>query len=120
MKKELLMLTALLFLLCGTQFADQRTDWSSTSSDPEIQYRSQVYSNSGACYIEFRDQKQGRGPTTFDAEVNYRSRDFDRQGQATEKVDRENIVTTASHNGGARIANCSGIIAVRLSFVQRD
>lgn len=119
MKRELLAVTALLFLLCGTQFADQRTDWAGTSTNPEIQYRAQAYSNSKACYLEFRDQQQGSGPTTFDAEVSYRSTEVDSHGDPVTKIDRENIVTTATHNGSARISNCWGVIGIRLSFVQR-
>lgn len=119
MKKELLIVSAVMFLLCGTQFADQRTDWANTATNPEIQYRTQVYSNSQACYLEFRDQQQGSGPTTFDAEVSYRSTELDKQGEPINKVDRENIVTTPTHLGSSRIANCTLVIGARLSFVQR-
>jgi hypothetical protein len=120
MKKEFLIGATLMFLLCGTQFADQKTNWASTSTDPEIQYRTQVYSNSQACYLEFRDQQQGDGPTTFDAQVNYKSTEFDNHGQAITKIDRENIVTTADHVGSSRISNCTGVLGVRLGFVQRE
>ena len=119
MKKELFALAALLLLLCGTQFADERTDWAGTATNPEIEYRTQVYENSQACYLEFRDQQQGSGPTTFDAEVNYKSKDPERREEVI-KIDRENIVTTPTHTGSSRISNCFGIMAVRLSSVQRD
>lgn len=119
MKKQLFTLPALVFLLCGTQFADQKTNWASTSTDPEIQYRTQVYLNSQACYLEFRDQQQGDGPTTFDAEVSYKSTEFDNHGQTITKIDRENIVITANHFGSSRVSNCTGVLGVRLSSVQR-
>jgi hypothetical protein len=68
-------IAGLVLLLSGTQFADESTDWAGTATNPEIQYRTQVYENSKACYLEFRDQQQGSGPTTFDAEVDYKSKD---------------------------------------------
>jgi hypothetical protein len=135
MKKELLILAVLLLFLCGTLAADEHTDWVSTTTDGEIQYRTDIYANSEACYLEFRDQDQSSRSTTFDAEVDYKPSDTDRddaphkdsprngadqnEEQAT-KTDRENIVTTPTHNGSARISNCLGVIAVRLKFVQRN
>jgi len=109
-----------MLLLSGTPFADESTDWAGTATNPEIQYRTQVYENSKACYLEFRDQQQGSGPTTFDAEVDYKSKVVEHPGEQVTKTDRENIVTTRAHTGSARISNCYGVTAVRLSFVQRQ
>lgn len=109
-----------MLLLSGTQFADEYTDWAGTATNPEIQFRTQVYENSKACYLEFRDQQQGSGPTTFDAAVDYKSKDPQRNDELVDKTDRENIVTTRAHTGSARISNCYGVMAVRLSFVQRQ
>ena len=111
---------ALLLLLSGTQFADDKTDWVPTSTNPEIQYRTQVYENTEACYLEFRDQEQGPRSTTFDAEVDFKTRDREHNGEQVIKTDRENIVTTPTHPGSSRISNCLGITGVRLSFVQRN
>jgi hypothetical protein len=97
----------------------QRTDWISTSTDPDIQYRPQVFDASKVCYLEFRDQQQGSGPTTFDAAVDYTSGDLNSDKPATIKTDSEHIVTTPTHTGSSRISNCSGIVIARASFIQR-
>jgi hypothetical protein len=106
-------------LLSGIQFADQTTDWASTLTNPEIQYRSQVFDNSQACYLEFRDQKQGSGYTTFDAAVDYKSTELAPDGKPIVKTDSEHIVTSRAQTGSSRISNCSGAVAVRLNYVQR-
>jgi hypothetical protein len=120
MKKTLFSLAGLLLVLSGTPFAaDEFTDWTNTTTNPEIQYRTQVYESSKTCFLEFRDKQQGDGPTTFDAEVDYKSKDPQHNNEMVDRTDRENIVTTSSHNGGSRIANCFGVMAVRLNLVQR-
>jgi hypothetical protein len=106
-------------LLTGTLFADQRSDWTSTATNPEIQYRVQVFDNARACYLEFRDQKQGPGYTTFDAAVDYKSTDLDPDGHPTVKTDSEHIVTGRTNNGNSRISNCFAVVSVRVSLVQR-
>ena len=118
MTKQFLTLSAFILLVGGTLFADEYTDWAGTATNPEIQFRTQVYASSEACFLEFKDLQQGSGPTTFDAEVDYKSKDPDRNEQVN-KTDRENIVTTSGHNGNSRIGNCFGVIQIRLSVVER-
>jgi hypothetical protein len=113
-------LAGLVLLLTGILFANETTDWVGTATNPEIQYRSQVLENAQACALEFRDQQQGRGSTTFDAEVDYKSITVDSEGHPLTKTDRENIVVTPTQAGNSQIASCAGVLAVRLSFVQRN
>jgi len=110
---------AVSLVLSGTLFGDQQTDWFATSTNPEIQYRFQVFDNSKACYVEFRDQQQGSGPTTFDVAVDYTTADLNANKEAPTKTDTEHIVTTPTHAGSSRISNCSGVVAARASYVQR-
>jgi hypothetical protein len=107
-----------IFLLAGILLA-QQTDWILASNSPDIQYRDQVLDRAQACYLEFRDQKQGPGYTTFDVAVDYNSADLNADGKPTKKTDTEHIVTAPTHNGSARIPNCSAVIEARVSFVQR-
>jgi hypothetical protein len=106
-----------ILLLGGTLFA-QQTDWIA-SNNPDIQYRDQVLDRAQACYLEFRDQKQGAGYTTFDAAVDYNSTDLNADGKPTKKTDTEHIVTAPTHSGSARIPNCSAVVEIRVSFLQR-
>jgi hypothetical protein len=108
-------------ILFGQQQQQQqrRADWISSLTDPDIQYRPQIFDASKVCYLEFRDQRQGSGPTTFDAAVDYTSGDLNSEKPATTKTDSEHILTTSTHNGSSRISKCSGIVSARASFVQR-
>lgn len=119
MTKTPLAVATLVLLLSGTLFANEATNWAGTPTNPEIQYRSQVYDDAQACVLEFRDQDQGRGYTTFDAAVDYKSTEVNPEGQPITKTDRENIVTAPTHTGSSRISKCSGVIAVHVTFVQR-
>jgi hypothetical protein len=111
----------MLLLLSGSAFGDSHTDWVPTVSNPEIEYRTQVYDNAEACYLEFRDNDQGNGPTTFDAEIQYKTKERETRGEEEiVKIDRENVVTTPTHTGNARISNCYGVLMIRLSVVQRQ
>jgi hypothetical protein len=112
-------LSGLMLLLCGTPFADEHTDWVGTVTDPDIEYRTHVYENSEVCNLEYRDTQSGTGATTFDAAVDYKSKDHDHDDEQVMKTDRENIATTPTSYGSARISNCFGVIAVRLTYVKR-
>jgi hypothetical protein len=110
---------ASLVLLAGTLLGDAQTGWVPTSTNREIQYRSQVFDNSKACYLEFRDQQQGASSTTFDVAVDCTSTDLDADQKPLMKTETEHIVTTPTHTGGSRISNCSGVVAARVSPPQR-
>jgi hypothetical protein len=97
----------------------QQTDWLPASNNPDIRYRDQVFDRAKACDLEFRDLKQGPGYTTFDAAVDYNSTDLNSDGKPILKTDGEHIVTSTTHNGSARIPNCSAVVEARVSFVQR-
>ena len=119
MTKAIYAVTVQLLLWAATPGGQQRTDWISTLTDPDIQYRSQIFDASKVCYVEFRDQQQARGPTTFDVAVDYTSAESNPDKQPAIKTDSEHITTTATQTGSSRIANCSGIVAARASFVRR-
>jgi hypothetical protein len=120
MPKTIRVLAMQILFSAGALVAQPQSDWTSTLNEPDIQYRSQVFDASKACYVEFRDQQQGNGPTTFDAAVDYTSSDSSPDKQPAVKTDSEHIVTTASHFGSSRISNCSGIVAARITFVRRQ
>ena len=105
-------------LLAGMLFA-QQTDWTPASNNRDIQFRDHVYERMKACDLEFKDLKQGTGYTSFDVAVDYNSTDLNSEGKLTVKTDSEHIVTTATHTGGSRIANCSAVVEARVSVVTR-
>ena len=108
-------------LFAGLGFAQKQTDWINTSNSPEIQYRAQLFDDSRACYLEFRDKKQGKGYTTFDAAVDYKWMDPQSESQQSMKTKTENehIVTTPTQTGSARISECSGIVEIKVNYIQR-
>src|SRR5262249_14524976 len=106
-------------VLVGTLTCQQWTTWTSTSTNAEILYRSQPFSNQKACYMEFRDDQQSNGNTTFDADVRYKSTDLDSEGKPIPKADTQHIVVTPAHVGTSRISNCAEVVEVKCSFVQR-
>jgi len=108
-----------LIFLSGMLSGQAWSDWTSTSTYPELQYRSQALPNMRSCYLEFRDKNQGKGNTTFDVAVDYRSTALKENGDPSMKTDSEHIVTTHTHVGTARIPECLGVSEVRASFVQR-
>lgn len=108
-----------LILFTGILRGEVWSDWTSTATNPELVYRSQVSSNMRNCYLEFRDKNQGKGNTTFDVAVDYRSTVQDANGDLIMKTDTEHIVTTPTRTGTARIPDCLGVSEVRASFVQR-
>jgi hypothetical protein len=95
------------------------SDWRSTSTNPELEFRSQVLPNMGHCYLEFRDKNQRKGNTTFDAAVDYKSTAVKENGEPITKSDTEHIVTTPAQVGTARITECLGVSEVHASVVQR-
>jgi len=107
------------FLLAAMLLGQQQTDWIASSNNPDIRYHEQVFARTKACYLEFRDLKQGSGYTTFDADVDYSSTDLNSKGQPAMKTDSEHIATAPAQTGPSRIANCSAVLEVRVSFVQR-
>lgn len=119
MTKAIYAVTVQLLLWAATLGGQQRTDWISTLTEPDIQYRPQIFDTSKVCYVEFQDKQQGSGPTTFDVAVDYTSTESNPNRQPAIKTDSEHITTTATQTGSSRIANCSGIVAARASFVRR-
>jgi hypothetical protein len=116
--KCLTVLVSSLFL-AATLFGQQQTDWTNASNNADVQYRSQVFERTKACYLEFRDQKQATGNTTFDAGVDYKLAEADPGSEPTKKSDHEHIVTTPGHTANSRIADCSLIMEVTVSNLQR-
>jgi hypothetical protein len=108
-----------IILLSGILSGQVWSDWTSTSTNPELQYRSQAVPNMRHCYLEFRDTKQGKGNTTFDVAVDYTSSALNENGAPIVKTDTEHIVTTPTHVGTARIPECLAVSVVRASVVQR-
>jgi hypothetical protein len=117
--KTLCAAAACTLLMAGTLFGQAWTDWGHASNNPDIQYRSQAFTEAKACYIEFRDQQQEQGYTTFDADVDYKSTDLTSDDQPITKTDTEHIVTAPTHVGSSRISNCTVVLDVRVRFVQR-
>jgi hypothetical protein len=95
------------------------TDWSPTSDNSGIVYRSQSFPNQKACYLEFRDPQQGKGNTTFDVAVSYKSTDLNEHGQPTEKSDTEHVAVPPTRNASSRISNCDSVTDAKVNFVQR-
>ncbi len=119
MMKTLYAVVGCALLLAGTLIGQVWTEWKHASNNPDIQYRSQAFDESKACYLEFRDQQQGPGYTTFDAAADYKSTDLNAEKEPVVKTDTEHIVIAATHNGGSRISDCTGVVEIRVSFVQR-
>jgi hypothetical protein len=119
MMKTICAIAGWMLLLAGTLAGQVWTEWKGTSNNPDIQYRSQAFEEAKACYVEFRDQQQGPGYTTFDAAADYKSTDLNTDKEAVVKTETEHIVTAPTHSGSSRISNCTAVVDMRVSFVQR-
>jgi hypothetical protein len=120
MRRALYTMVAVICLLSGAFSAQQQTGWMSSKNNPDIQYRVQVFERSRACDMEYRDQKQGTGYTTFDVNVDFKSTEVTSDNQPKVKTDTEHIVTAPEHTGTARIFECTSVVEVRVSLVQRQ
>lgn len=112
-------MVAALLLAAGVP-AQQQTGWMSTKNDADIQYRVQVFERSRACDMEYRDQKQGTGYTTFDVNVDFKSTETTPDNTPKVKTDTEHIVTAPERTATARIFECTSVVEVRVSLVQRQ
>ena len=105
--------------LAGILSGQGWSSWTSTATNPELEYRAQPVPNMRNCYLEFRDKRQGSGNTTFDVAIDYRSTTLDQDDEPIAKTDTEHVVTTPTHVGTARVSECLGVSQVRASVVQR-
>jgi hypothetical protein len=108
-----------IIFVAGILNAQGWSNWTTTATNPELEYRAQPVPNMHNCYLEFRDKNQGSGNTTFDVAIDYGSTTLKDDGEPTVKTDTEHVVITPTHVGTARVTECLGVSKVSASFVQR-